>query len=242
MVPADEVQVWVWRCPPTMCDARGDLLSEGERARAARFVFERDRLRFVAAHAGLRLVLGGLLGIEASAIALVKDGNGKPRLAGKPPVFFNLSHSHGLAAVAVSAHFEVGLDIEMLRPTDLSGVVSFFSEHERAALAALPPEAHTSHALIAWTRKEAFVKATGLGLTVPLDRFDVSIGPDRPARLLRIADTPGEAACWQLAHLVPADGYVGTVAARSLGWRVVLREIVLGLEGDPAARAGAGAG
>ena len=221
-----------------MRHACGDLLSDGERARAARFVFERDRRHFVAAHAGLRLVLGRLLGIDASAVALVKDGNGKPRLAGKPPLFFNLSHSHGLAAVAVSGHFEVGLDIERLRPTDLSGVVSFFSQHERAALAALPPEAHASHAFIAWTRKEAFVKATGLGLTVPLDRFDVSIGPDQPARLLRIADAPEEAARWQLAHLVPADGYVGTVAARSLGWRIVLDEIALDLQADPTTRAG----
>ncbi len=213
-----------------MHDAHVDLLSEGERVRAARFVFERDRRHFIAAHAGLRLVLGGLLGIEASAVALVEDGNGKPRLAGTPPVFFNLSHSHGLAAVAVSGQFEVGLDIERLRPTDLSGVVSCFSAHERAALAGLPQEAHASHALIAWTRKEAFVKATGLGLTFPLDRFDVSIGPDQPARLLRIADAPEEAARWQMAHLVPDDGYVGTVAARSLGWHSVLTEIALDLQ------------
>ena len=238
MLPEDEVQVWVWRCPPAMPDACSHLLSEGERARAARFVFERDRRHFVAAHVGLRLVLGGVLGIEASAVALVEDGNGKPRLAGEPPVFFNLSHSHGLAAVAVSGHFEVGLDIEMLRPTDLSGVVSFFSAYERAALAGLPHEAYASHALIAWTRKEAFVKATGLGLAVPLDRFDVSIGPDQPARLLCVDDAPEEAARWQLAHLVPADGYVGTVAARSLGWRIVLNEIALDLQVGPTVRAG----
>lgn len=227
-LPVDEIQVWVWRCPSTTRDAYSGLLSDVERARAARFVFERDRIRFVAAHAGLRLVLGALLDVEASAVTFVEDGHGKPRLAGSPPVlFFNLSHSHDLAAVAVSAGFEVGLDIEMLRPADLSGVISFFSDDEQAALARVPPRQRPLCALAAWTRKEAFVKATGLGLTVPLDSFDVSIGPDEPARLLRVADAPQEAVNWQLVHLIPAEGYVGTVAARSLGWRVVLNEVVL---------------
>ena len=225
MLSADEVRIWVWRCPSMIQGACSDLLSDLERARAARFVFERDRIRFVSAHAGLRRVLGSLLGIEAAAVMFVEDAGGKPRLARSPSVFFNLSHSHDVAAVAVSAGFEVGLDIERLRPADLSGAVSFFSASEQAALASLPREAHATSALVAWTRKEAFVKATGLGLAVPLDSFDVSVGPDEPARLLHVAGAPREAARWQLVHLAPTDGYVGTVAARSLGWRVVLDEV-----------------
>ena len=101
MLASGEVRIWVWRCPPMIREAR-DLLSDGERARAARFVFERDRIRFVSAHAGLRRVLGALLGIEPSALRFVEDAGGKPRLAGSAAVFFNLSHSHDLAAVAVS--------------------------------------------------------------------------------------------------------------------------------------------
>ncbi len=225
MLSADEVRIWVWRCPSMANHTCRDLLSDAERARAARFVFEHDRIRFISAHAGLRLVLGTLLDIEASAVTLIDDRHGKPRLAGsRPALFFNLSHSHGVAAVAVSRSFEVGLDIEMLRPADLSGVVSFFSDGEQAALARLPRTARTSCAFAAWTRKEAFVKATGFGLTIPLESFDVSVDPGEPPRLLRIADAPEEAANWQLVHFIPADGYVGTVAARALGWRVVLDE------------------
>jgi 4'-phosphopantetheinyl transferase len=184
------------------------------------------------AHAGLRLVLGGLLDIEASAIEFDEDGNGKPRLAGTgpPPLFFNLSHSHDLTAVAVSASFEVGLDIEMLRPADLSGVTSFFSTREQAVLLGLPHAIRTACTFAAWTRKEAFVKATGLGLAMPLDSFEVSLDPNEPARLLRVAGASEEAASWQLAHLVPARGYVGTVAARSRGWQVVLNELALDLQ------------
>ena len=226
MLSADEVRIWVWRCPSTANDAGRDLLSGPEQARAARFVFEQHRVQFISAHAGLRLVLGTLLDIGPSAVTLVEGTHGKPRLAGSQPgLFFNLSHSHGVAAVAVSRDFEIGLDIEMLRPADLSGVVSFFSGGEQAALSRLPPAARTSCAFATWTRKEAFVKATGLGLTMPLDSFDVSLDPDEPPRLLRVADAPQEAANWQLAHFIPADGYVGTVAARALGWRIVLGEV-----------------
>ena len=227
LLPADEVQVWVWRCSSIIPGSCRDLLSDAERVRAARFAFERDRVRFIAAHAGLRLVLGGLLGIDADAIRFVEDENGKPRLAGdtRPPLFFNLSHSHELAAVAVSASFEVGLDIEMLRPADLAGVVSMFSQGEQAALRSLP----ASYAFDVWTRKEAYMKAIGLGLTLPLDSFEVSVGPDAPVRLLKAAGAPEEAGCWQMVPLVPADGYVGAVAARSLGWHIVLNEIILGI-------------
>ncbi len=224
LLPADEVQVWVWRCSSCIPNHHHDLLSDAERIRAARFVFDRDRTRFIAAHAGLRIVLGGLLGIDAAAIGLTEDENGKPRLAGdvRPPLFFNLSHSNELAAVAVSAGFEVGLDIEMRHSTDLSGVVSMFSKNEQVALAALP----ACHAFDVWTRKEAFMKAVGIGLSLPIDSFEVSVGRD-DARLLRVAGAPNEARHWQMAHLIPADGYVGAVAARALGWHVKLNGITL---------------
>ena len=226
LIPADEVQVWVWRCVPVIPNSRRDLLSEAEHSRAARFAFERDRVRFIAAHVGLRLVLGGLLGTGANMIRLIEDENGKPRIAGgtRPPLFFNLSHSHELAAVAVSASFEVGLDIERLRPADLAGVVSMFSQGEQAALKTLP----ASYAFDVWTRKEAYMKAIGVGLTLPLDSFEVSVGPDKPVRLVKAAGAPEEAARWQMLPLVPADGYVGAVAARALGWHIVINEITLG--------------
>lgn len=225
LVPTDEVQVWFWRCSSRISGSCRDLLSRAEHIRSARFAFERDKLRFIAAHAGLRLVLANLLGTGADQIELVRDDNGKPRLDGStyPPLFFNLSHSHELASVALSSSFEVGLDIEMLRPADLAGVVSMFSQAEQAALKTLP----SSCAFDVWTRKEAYMKAVGLGLALPLDSFEVSVGSDEPVRLVSTAVSPEEAACWQMVSLVPADGYVGTVAARALGWHIALKEIIL---------------
>ena len=222
-----EIQVWTWRCPgETMPAAFGNLLSGPELARADNFVTERERARFIAAHAGLRLLLGALLDADPACVAFSKDDRGKPRLCGDaaPPLFFSLSCSHDLAAVAISDQFEVGLDIEMLRAVDLSGIVCLFSKAEQAALAELPAEARTTAIYCALTRKEAFAKAIGLGLTIPFDSFEVSLAPDEPARLLRIAETPDEAASWSLAHLTPARDYVGAVAAQAIGWRPVLNE------------------
>ena len=99
-----------------------------------------------------------------------------------------------------------------------------FSQGEQAALKTLP----ASYAFDVWTRKEAYMKAIGLGLTLPLDSFEVSVGPDEPVRLVKAAGAPEEVACWQMVSLVPADGYVGAVAARALGWRIVINEITLG--------------
>ena len=230
LLPEQEVHVWTWHCcgEPVPLHYR-ESLCDAERARAAHFMSDRDGDRFIEAHAGLRLVLGGLLGIDPATVAFSKDDRGKPRLQGEgdPPLFFSLSHSNDLAAVAISARFEVGLDIERLHPSNLSPVTALFSKSEQAALARLPDESRARATLCALTRKEAFVKAIGLGLTIPLDSFDVSLAPHEPARLLRIAGAPDEAARWQLSHLAPAEGYVGAVAAQAIGWRLVLNEIKL---------------
>ena len=220
----NEIHVWVWRCSPiAIQNSHLAVLSDVERARAARFVFERDRARFTIAYAGLRQVLGSLLGIAPAAITLTTDARGKPRLTGstRPPVFFNLSHSHDLAALAVSSAFEVGLDIEYIREIDLDDVIAFLSQTEQTALMRLPPGPTRRLGIFnAWTRKEAYLKAIGFGITVPLDSFDVSLMPDEPARILRIAGSMTEARAWQLTSVTPASGYVGAVAARALGWHV----------------------
>ena len=231
MLPIDEVHVWIWRSSTDLVirKAHHELLSNVERQQAARYVFDRDRTRYVGAHAGLRVVLSSLLGIRAAEIRLSTDQNGKPRLEGeeRPPLFFNLSHSHDLAAIAVSASFDIGLDIEMLRDADFAGVMTLFSRIERAALEQLPLHARTNAILRLWTCKEAFMKAVGLGLTMALDSFDVSVDPDDVPRVRRVAEAPHEPDRWQMVSLALTEGYVGTVAARSSGWHVVLHEITL---------------
>lgn len=226
----NEVQVWIWHCRfAATHDSHLAVLSNAERGRAARFAFERDRARFAAAHAGLRHVLGGLLGIAPAAITMITDAHGKPRLAGpaRPPVFFNLSHSDDLAALAVSSAFDIGIDIERVRDMDPNDVAPFLSVAEQAALMRLPGAARRLGIFHAWTRKEAYLKAIGVGLAAPLDQFDVSIAPDEPARILRVAGAPAEASAWWLVSITPAPGYVGAVAARAQGWHVTCHNLEL---------------
>lgn len=198
--------------------ALGELLSETERQRAARFVFERDRRRYNVAHAALRQILSAITSQPPAAIVFEQTERGKPSLAGAhPAVQFNLAHSGKLAAVAVAAagagSHEIGVDIEQIRPLDdlLSLAEKNFSKTELAALLALPPEARPQAFFECWTRKEAFIKALGDGLYYPLDTFDVSLG--EPARIERIQGQP--ASDWTLHAFTPAPGYTGAVAVHA---------------------------
>ena len=221
--PENQVRVWVWQLASHAShDVWTALLSPEERTRATRFVFDHHRNLFVSAHAGLRCVLGELLGLPPEQVALGADAMGKPRLVGFDPLplFFNLSHSHNYAAVAVSPCFEVGIDIEHIRPIGFEVAEHFFSAGEVAALKALPASRRTEAMFNIWTRKEAYLKALGLGLSVPLDSFDVSV--EHPARLQRVAGLLEEPMHWQLAHFIPAKGFVGAVAARSQDWHLAI--------------------
>lgn len=225
---AGEVHVWSWRNLP---DRVGDWLRAGldaaELRRAADFVFARDRARYIGAHAGMRSVLGSLLGVKPAAVMIALNETGKPCLAGpfSSHLHFNLSHSHDMAALAVAADHPVGLDIERIRPMAFDTIETFFTPGEQAALARLPPEYRLTGLYNAWTRKEAYTKAIGLGLDTPLDSFEVSLAPDEPAALLSVAADPAEAAHWQIVHFIPATDYVGAVAMRARDWKLVPRSL-----------------
>ena len=169
-------------------------LSPDERERADRFVFARDRDRFVAGRAFLRLLLAQYLGCEPRALRFRYGPNGKPALADeRSDLHFNLAHSGALAVCALARGSELGVDLERLRPIrDAEGVVrSAFSPREVARLESLPETARLRAFYEGWTRKEAFLKALGHGLARPLDSFDVTLGPGEPPRLLRTLGRPG---------------------------------------------------
>jgi 4'-phosphopantetheinyl transferase len=219
----NQVRVWVWQLASH--ESNGvwtTLLSPEEHARTTQFVFDHHRNLFINAHAGLRCLLGWLLDLPPEQVALGTDTMGKPSLVGlgSPPLFFNLSHSHNHAAVAVSPFFEVGIDIEHIRPIGFEVAEHFFSAGEVAALKALPARRRAKAVFNVWTRKEAYLKALGLGLSVPLDSFDVSV--EHPARLQRVAGLPEEPMQWQLAHFIPGNGFVGAVAARARNWHLAI--------------------
>ena len=168
-------------------------LSEAEWERARRFVFKRDRNRFIAAHAALRETLSTQCGIPASMLEFAVGPFGKPSLVEHDGLHFNLSHSQSLALIAVCDDAEVGADVELLRPMPDAEALAetYFTPAERRALAALAPEARDRAFLCCWTRKEACLKATGIGLSVDTRSFEVGVSPD--AREVAIDTADGRA-------------------------------------------------
>src|SRR5262249_36696096 len=206
--------------PEPLIRQLGTPLSEKERNIARCFVRVQDQRRYVVAHAVLRILLARYAGIEAHALRFITGPQGKPALAGSSAISFNMSHSGELAIIGIS-NFRLGVDIEQLRHIDHSATIaqSFFSPAEVAALAPAPAANADEDFLICWTRKEAFLKAVGGGLSIGLDRFEVSVSRDRPA-ILRIDDAALSARPWTMIHLEPADHYLGATVIEGKVQRV----------------------
>jgi 4'-phosphopantetheinyl transferase len=218
-----EVHVWCWNmaAPLEALPALRAQLSEDERARADRFIFDRDRIRFTAAHARLRRLLAAYAHRPAASLLFHTEGNGKPALTDHPALRFNLSHSHNLALLAVSRDYELGVDIERIRPISDGIAERFFAQPEREALRALPPEARLPGFYSCWTRKEAFLKGIATGLSGGLDSFAVSLLHQDALHPPTIRSLRGqETAGWHLANLDPAPNYLGALAVRGEGWSV----------------------
>ena len=205
--------------------AFGALLSGPELERLAKFRFADHQRRYQIGHGALRAVLGGYLGVDPKALAFVPGPRGKPYLA-QPSPFFNLSHSGKLALIGVAA-VELGLDCEKLRQLD--GLVDIarrhFSESEFAALDALQDDARQLAFYRCWTRKEAYIKALGEGLTMPLDTFDVSLC-EQP-ELVRCRDGREDPAAWSMLDVSPGPEFVAAAALR--GKEVVVRRFRLAM-------------
>nr|AFB69926.1 4'-phosphopantetheinyltransferase 8N [uncultured bacterium] len=227
----DEIHVWraVLNVKAADLDRLQATLSHDERLRVARFRFLRDRRCFIAARGVLRHILAVYVGCEPAALRFCYSGTGKPALAtdvGAPDLRFNLSHSHGLAIYVVARGREVGVDLESIQPRFVEDQIAerFFSAREVSALRALPISTQPEAFFNCWTRKEAFVKAKGLGLTIPLNSFEVSLTPGQPAELLSFHADPSEASRWKLAALVPSPGYIAAIAAEGKEWETRLLE------------------
>lgn len=223
----DIIDIWTWDldAPDADLAARKADLCPQELARAARFVHQRDRDRFIVGRSTLRRIAGFYLGLPARRVGLTENAFGKPVLAGAcaPPLHFNLSHAGGHAAFAISDHYPVGIDIEEIKPLREDVAGHFFSVAECAALSAMPTETYLQAFYRVWTRKEAFVKAHGAGLSLPLDSFDVTVEAGLPPRLERLEGDPDASDNWQLLDLGVGAGMAGAVAALTVGNRVGLR-------------------
>ncbi|PIF73430.1 4'-phosphopantetheinyl transferase [Variovorax sp. 54] len=156
------------------------VLSDEERARAESLRFPLDRQRFVAAHLALRQALCAYTGLHPAALTLATGAFGKPSLAGPTRAQFSLSHSQGLALIAIGGRGPLGADLELLRPMpDATALAAaHFTPREQDALAALPAHERDHAFLTCWTRKEACLKAIGVGLLVSPQSFEVGVTPD----------------------------------------------------------------
>jgi 4'-phosphopantetheinyl transferase len=207
----DEVQVW--RRSLALDDDHAELagiLAPDERLRAARFVFERDAVRYIVGRATLRQILGAYLAVAPEQIAFSYGPQGKPALAWPPePLTFNVSHSADVALYAVARDRRVGVDVELARHVDdLDGLAAqVFAVAELAELSSLVADQRLRAFFDGWTRKEAFVKAVGDGLAHPLHTFVVSLDPATPARLISVGDTSGPTCGWSLHALDVGTGY-----------------------------------
>lgn len=212
--PAIDVWQIPWREHLNHLAACQSLLDESERAKAAAFHFDVDRHRYIISHGALRLILAHALDLPPQVVPIVQKGWQKPRLDGAYPIEFNLTHSGDHALVAVSRGPAVGIDVEQVKTDfDLRALAArFFSRYESASLFQLPPDAQVEAFFRIWTRKEAFLKARGDGLSLPLAEFDVSLEPHCDSALLATRFEPNEVTRWQVKDLPAPPGYAAALA------------------------------
>jgi 4'-phosphopantetheinyl transferase len=213
VAPATEIEVH-WTCldeyPPTEDLA---CLDRDEIERADRFRIDRDRRRYIARRRWLRERLAARVGRPSGRIEIRSDPGGKPHLADHS-IAFSAAHSNGIALLAIGDVATVGCDLEWRDPdADIAPITALFSDVEQSALARLAARDRSHGLYLAWTCKEAFLKATGEGLTRPLDSFDVAVDPQAPPALLRGCRN------WSIRCLAPFPGYQAAIVAPG-DWRL----------------------
>jgi 4'-phosphopantetheinyl transferase len=225
-LPPGEVHVWTASrdAPDEAIGAFRGLLNEDELRRADRFAFAHDRTRFAISRGMLRVILGRYLDRSPETLEFINNVHGKPALDARtnfdPPIRFNLAHSGPWVVYALTLGREIGVDIERIRPEFGGFAIAerFFAPGEIATLRGLPEDVRSLAFFHGWTRKEAYIKAKGKGLALPLDEFEVAIDPAQPAGLLGTLPDPLEAARWSLVE-IPADpGFVAALCVEGKGW------------------------
>jgi 4'-phosphopantetheinyl transferase len=226
-VPAlDPDEAHVWRVDVGSAYACRDVLwsflAADEQQKAADFLFEGDRERFIVSRGVLRALLGCYLRRHPGSLGFGYDLYGKPHLAGDFGICFSTSHSHGLVLLAFTRGRDVGVDIERVRADlGLEGIAArCFSPREIATLHSLRHDLREEAFFACWTRKEALAKAEGEGLAFPLCRFSVTLIPGEPAMLLDSMGDPLEPTKWTLRELTPEPGYVAALAIEGNGLRL----------------------
>jgi 4'-phosphopantetheinyl transferase len=197
----------------------GSLLSDTEQSRAKRFRFAKDRNRFIIRHGLLRVILGRYLKHPPREIEFQLGAYGKPEIRldeSQTPFFLNISDSGDIVVFAFTIACPIGIDVEQTR--EISGIEGiahrFFLSRETHVMMALPRDAQLEAFYACWTRKEAYLKATGEGIAKSLKKVEVTLAPSEYAGVVSVDGDPSAREQWQLQPFIPATGYVGCVAYR----------------------------
>ncbi|HTW63527.1 MAG TPA: 4'-phosphopantetheinyl transferase superfamily protein [Bryobacteraceae bacterium] len=216
---AREVQLWAARLEASD-DTLGRIsawLSSDETDRAARFRFEKHRRAFVLGRGVLRALAANYLQIDPAEVRFIYGPKGKPTLAGSGcPLRFNVSNSGDVAVYGFTLDCEIGVDVEhRRRPVEIENIARrFFAPGEVAELMSLPEDDRHQGFFNCWTRKEAYIKAVGDGLSVPLDSFEVTLEPGAAPRMVRLEGSTAAAEHWTLHAFTPGPEYTGAIAYR----------------------------
>lgn len=226
--PMQEVHIWsIPLDQNATAEHLANWLNPEETARAARFYFARDTRRYTVGRATLRLILSHYTGLSPAELHFTYNGYGKPALAAhqnQTGVEFNLSHTGDHALCAVTTGHAVGVDLETIKTLDyLQLADTVFSPYEQAILRQLPTSKQPDAFFNGWTRKEAYIKAHGKGLSMPLADFDVTLAPDEPARLLATRPDPDEANRWSLFGWSIGTDLVAALAVAGQDWQLIHR-------------------
>ena len=222
-------EIHVWRVSLAQTESclqsLQQTLSTDERTKADRFRFPKDRSQFIVSRGALRAILSRYLNISSHILRFDYNPYGKPSLIvtqGGNTLRFNLSHSQGMALIAITKNRDIGVDIEGINPnfSCLEIAEKFFSPLENSVLRSLPEHLQATAFFTCWTRKEAYIKAVGKGLSIPLNQFDVSLAPGEPAALLNVEENPEEASKWSLIELFPSSDMVAAVAVAGDCWKL----------------------
>ena len=218
-LPDGEIHIWraALQLPAARLEPLARLLSADERERAERFKFPEHRDRFIVSRGALRQLLGRYLDAAPQSLDFAYGDHGKPFLCGAEHLHFNLSHSRDLALYAVAQRRQLGIDVEYARRpvNDAEIAERFFAKEEVAAFREVPKARQAEAFYNCWTRKEAYLKARGEGITVSLDSFVVSLKPGEKATLLHCHRFPWEVSRWSLHTLTPQPDYIAALCVEN---------------------------
>lgn len=225
-IKVDEIHVWfaLLDFSPEQLAKFYTTFSEKEKIRAQRFHFEKDRTRFTGARGILRKLLSQYLKCDPADIEFSYSSHGKPALVNDPDLHFNVSHSQNVALFAFSKQFELGVDIETMEKfREISAIAKrFFTEEESKIIDSQNDEAQIQAFFNGWTRKEAFLKALGLGLSYPLKQVEVTMAASEPAKFIALYDNKLDIRQWSLYDLKPIDKFAAALVVKGVANKISL--------------------